>query len=729
MKLTKLLLGIVAACALISGAHAQTTSGAIEQLPIHTLSHVIGHDGGGHVGREPVTDFLKPGSTSPTAGNLACWGSSANLITDCGSPGSMAFQNSNAVAITGGSAIFTGITTAPTKSQGDNSTNVATTAYVDTGLGTKASLVGGVISIAQGGTNSATAAGARTNLGLGTIATQDATAISITGGSITGITDLAVGDGGTGSSTAAGARTNLGAAASGANGDITSITGLTTALSVTQGGTGSTSAAAARTALSAAASGGNSDITSISGLTTPLSVAQGGSGANTASSARTNFGLGTAATQNTGTSGATIPFLNTANTWTLPQTFSANPVFPSQSANVVFAAPNGSSGAPSFRALVAQDSGAGVVQYDLSRNSTANNASIALSLSGASFSASGTAGTTCGGGGTFNFPCLQNQNISADTVDASTGGALDGWQFTHNFGGSTVKGARQSVDIISTFTAATSASNANRNYVPFATYMQINSGDGGTAGTPLGNFFGANHVVRGTATNLNSVVGLENDINVSGTMKYRFGFSSVSFPGSEATIGDAAYELHASSGTGSTNWVNALYLSNVGGIAPLATGGCVVCTDGSANTIAQGIDLHTYTVTGYFLRSANFSVDGSGNTTATSYRLSNMLSTTAVPVIASGFCTSPTIAAANGTAAFKIFVGSGCSAGTGTLTMPAAANDWSCTASDLTNPGSHVIVQAGHSTTSAAFQDYSRTTGAAQTMGSGDVILVQCSAL
>ena len=46
--------------------------------------------------------------------------------------------------------------------------------------------------------------------GLGTIATQAASSVSITGGSITGITDLAVADGGTGSSTTSGARTNLG---------------------------------------------------------------------------------------------------------------------------------------------------------------------------------------------------------------------------------------------------------------------------------------------------------------------------------------------------------------------------------------------------------------------------------------------------------------------------------------------------------------------------------------
>ncbi len=46
--------------------------------------------------------------------------------------------------------------------------------------------------------------------GLGTIASQNANAVAITGGTITGITDLAVADGGTGASTGPLALTNLG---------------------------------------------------------------------------------------------------------------------------------------------------------------------------------------------------------------------------------------------------------------------------------------------------------------------------------------------------------------------------------------------------------------------------------------------------------------------------------------------------------------------------------------
>ena len=62
--------------------------------------------------------------------------------------------------------------------------------------------------------------------------------------------------------------------------DLTQHTGT---LGVTQGGTGAGSASGARANLGAAASGANSDITSLSGLTTPLSVAQGGTGVDSSS--------------------------------------------------------------------------------------------------------------------------------------------------------------------------------------------------------------------------------------------------------------------------------------------------------------------------------------------------------------------------------------------------------------------------------------------------------------
>ena len=76
----------------------------------------------------------------------------------------------------------------------------------------------------------------------------------------------------------------------GANSDITSLSGLTTALSIEQGGTGGKTKAEARASLSVASSGANTDITSITGLTTPLAVSQGGTGATTESGVRQKIG-------------------------------------------------------------------------------------------------------------------------------------------------------------------------------------------------------------------------------------------------------------------------------------------------------------------------------------------------------------------------------------------------------------------------------------------------------
>ena len=62
-------------------------------------------------------------------------------------------------------------------------------------------------------------------------------------------------------------------------------------LPIASGGTAAATAAAARASLSAAASGANSDITSLTGLTTALSIAQGGTAATTAGGVRTALGL------------------------------------------------------------------------------------------------------------------------------------------------------------------------------------------------------------------------------------------------------------------------------------------------------------------------------------------------------------------------------------------------------------------------------------------------------
>lgn len=121
-------------------------------------------------------------------------------------------------------------------------------------------------------------------------------------------TALAVAQGGTGSNTAGGARTALGAAASGANGDITSLTGLTTALSIAQGGTGANTASGARTALGLGSLAVLSTINNSNWSGTELAITNGGTGANTASGARTALDA-----QQTLTSGTNIKTVNSTS--------------------------------------------------------------------------------------------------------------------------------------------------------------------------------------------------------------------------------------------------------------------------------------------------------------------------------------------------------------------------------------------------------------------------------
>jgi hypothetical protein len=128
-------------------------------------------------------------------------------------------------------------------------------------------------------------------------------ALSVDGSGNVTAGDLAVTDGGTGSSTASGARTNLGLVigtdVQAYDADLAAIAGLTSAANKVPFFTGSGIAAVAD--FSAFGRSLVDDADAVTG--------------------RSTLGLGTAATQNIGTSGANLPFMNGTNGWSAQNTF------------------------------------------------------------------------------------------------------------------------------------------------------------------------------------------------------------------------------------------------------------------------------------------------------------------------------------------------------------------------------------------------------------------------
>jgi hypothetical protein len=119
------------------------------------------------------------------SGNLAVTGTTS--LTGALSASTATFSG----AISSVSPAFTGTPTAPTASAGTNTTQIATTAFVQNVTGA-----------------------------LGTMSTQNANNVAITGGSITGITDLTVADGGTGTSSITANSVILGNGASPLSGNL-----------------------------------------------------------------------------------------------------------------------------------------------------------------------------------------------------------------------------------------------------------------------------------------------------------------------------------------------------------------------------------------------------------------------------------------------------------------------------------------------------------------------------
>ncbi len=105
------------------------------------------------------------------------------------------------------------------------------------------------------------------------------------------------------------------------------------------------------------------------------------------------------------------------------------------------------------------------------------------------------------------------------------------------------------------------------------------------------------------------------------------------------------------------------------------------------------------------------------------------LFTATAPTIGSGFGTSPSILNANGTASFRVQIGTGGTASSGVLDFPLTADAWNCSAADVTTQNSTVFLtkQTAASSTTATLTNFN-TSGAAAAWAAGDILNVSCSA-
>jgi hypothetical protein len=420
------------------------------------------------------------------------------------------------------------------------------------------------------------------------------------------------------------------------------------------------SAPSARSNIGAAASGANGDITSITGLTTPLPLSEGGTGGTDAATARTDLGLGTAATQNTGTSGANLCLLNASCTWSANQTWSANGTFSGTSPIISI----GKTNASNSPRVDFYDSGNSVRDYSLSPSggsSTPLAGTLTLSGSkttlaqgnlltssqtvtydGSSDATKGPLQFTTGLAGSTPTNQLSPFKFLLSSDNAADSSEIEGFMVQHTMGGTAFNGTRSvgrfngTLSVVSPALVTAAQAGEYHAFVGLTSQFAASINAGGLGGSTdiianpnnyLGGVFAGNDntwLISG-ATHWKRITGREIDVSVqSGAdVREKFGLSIVH--GSIDTargLADDAGIVFADQGASGATWKLGVSFGDSTDKWAFGTDSTLIGTNpsiaGQSFVALNGVDWSgvTFQSGGCAYKSTGFCVDPSGNLTA-----------------------------------------------------------------------------------------------------------------
>lgn len=215
----------------------------------------------------------------------------------------------------------------------------------------------------------------------------------------------------------------------------------------------------------------------------------------------------------------------------------------------------------------------------------------------------------------------------------TSGNTISAQRVIMSTGGTNESGSISAFQAFLSHNVATPANVAKGDHVAINGECTSSVNDGGinTGAGAAGTCFGGSLVAQLTsgATFRFSVTALELDaiIRTGASSRLRWGLSTVSQGDVNGAVSDAAVSIGSNAGV---KWINGLLITQINGQVPIATTGCILCTDVTGSpTIATGIDLSAFTISGNFLTGpSGYSVTGAGLTTTPSLKISGIASGT-----------------------------------------------------------------------------------------------------